>query len=244
MSEKITLDDLGKLVKIRVLTKAFLLCVAEQQNFETDSWWRGSCDRHRKSKSYKQDMIAGTYGVKNLASLFETLDPNNYVAEITSFLVLHALEYKIVKTKEEIDALLNERSFRGVCVIAAGVKIYKTYDVLTRELGPEWEPTSTNTVAWFYETKQLLPVEDVENFNDVEAGDMIVFGKTQALVVSVKVLARRKFYNTCSWTNKRIMVLSGDSRGRQARLIANRPFRIIKSFQDSSSSSSSDSDSK
>lgn len=228
MTEKITLDDLGKLVKIKVLTKAFLLCVPEQERFETDSWWRGSCDRHRKSKSYKQDMIAGTYGVQNLSYLFSTLDPNTYVAEITSFLVIHALEYKIVKTQEEIEALLNERSFRGVYIVGAGVKIYKTYNVITKELGQEWEPTATNTVAWFYEVKQIIPVEDVENFNRVEAGDMIVFGKTQALVVTVKNLTRRKFYNTCSWTNKRIMVLSGGSHGRQARLVLSRPFKIIK----------------
>jgi len=240
MSEKITLDDLGKLVKVKVLTKAFLLCIAEQQNFETDSWWRGSCDRHRKSKSYKQDMIAGTYGVKSLASLFATLNVNSYVAEITSFLVLHALEYKIVKTKEEITALLSERSFRGVCVVAAGIKIYKSYDLFTKDLGPVWEPTSGNNVVWFFEIKHLMPIEDVENFNKVEPGDMLVFEKTQALVVAVKTLARRKFYNTCSWTDKRIMVLSGGSRGRQTRLITNRTFSIIKNNQDSSSSSSSD----
>lgn len=224
MSKKIDLNDYGRLVKLKVLTEAFLLCNPEK-NVEPHNWWSQVCRLSFNSKSYKKDMLIGLYG-ERLDKLFSGLDVNAYVGVISSFLVFHAGKYQIITTAEEAQRVMSLHS-RRLSVRAVGIKIHKSYDRETRELGPAWEMTDRSSVVWYYKLKHVIPVEDVEQYNKVEVGDMLVFKKTQALVTKVKRVSRQKFYSTCSWTDKKITVLSG-KQGKQVRLITSRPYEIIK----------------
>ena len=222
MSKKITLKDFGRLVKPKVLTEAFLLCGGG--NIDIDKWWRRVNQLSRSSKTYKKVTIEGTFGEK-IDPLFQSLQVNDYVAVINSFIVFHNFSYSHITTQTEVNRLLQEK--RRVYVIAAGVTIHKTYNIETHALGEVWQPTNNQSICWIYNLGHLIPIEDVELYNSVETGDLLMFDKSQAVVTKVKTLKRRKFYDTCSWTNKKITVLNG-SAGRQVRLITSRSYKIIK----------------
>ena len=72
MSNKITLEDFGKLVKPKVLVEAFLLC---NKDVDAGDWWKKVIVLNANSKSYKRDTIESTYGV-SINSLFNELDIN------------------------------------------------------------------------------------------------------------------------------------------------------------------------
>ena len=225
MSKKIDLNDFGRLVKPRILTEAFLLCNFD--HIDLHNWWKQVLVLDMFSKSYKKDTIVSNYGLK-LNELFEGLDIENYVASIISFIVLHDGKYKLVSTTQEAEILFSMR--KKFYIRAVGIEIFKKYNRDTKEVYEPWESTQKTNITWFYKLKHIIPVEIVEQHNDVETGDLIIFSKTQALVTNVKVLKRTKFYSTCSWTKKKITVLSGN-KAYQVRLDINRPFEIIKPQQ-------------
>lgn len=222
MSKNITLNDFGKLVKPKVLTEAFLLC--DGGHIDIDKWWRHSNLLYRSSKSHKKSTIEGTFGVR-ADPLFQSLNINEFVGVINSFVVFHDSSFKLVSSENEAKTL--QQTKKRTFVIAAGVTFYKNYNKETKALGEVWEYSSSSNIVWLYTPKLLIPIESVELFNSVEAGDMIVFQKSQAIVISVKTLKRQKFYETCSWTNKKITVLNG-SHGKKARLVTERPYKVIK----------------
>lgn len=222
MKKKISLNDLGRAVKPRILTEAFLLYNFD--HIDLHSWWQQVRILERFSKSYKKDTIVSTYG-KKLDLLFSDLMIENYIAIIKSFIVFHEGKYKLISTKEEVEQIKNQKNkyFIG----AAGIEIYKTYDMETKEGLEPWPPTKENNITWFYKISHLIPIEDIEKYNTVIAGDLIVFSKTQGLVTTVKKLKRNKFYSTCSWTNKKITILGGN-KALKIRLGINRQFDVIK----------------
>lgn len=223
MSNKITLNDFGRLVKPKILTEVFLL---HNQDVDPNNWWHQVLRLNATSKSYKKDMIAGTYG-DTLEKLFSTLEIDKYVGVISSFIVFHSGKYKFVNSIEESKRLQSQKG-KHYSIRAIGITIHKEYDPTTHKLGDVWDMMFSNQpIKWYYKPKHLIPIEDVEQFNNVQVGDMIVFKKTQALVINVKELSRLKFYSNCSWTKKSITVLSGNQ-ARQVRLITNRPYQVIK----------------
>lgn len=224
MSNKLTLEDIGKLVKPKILVEAYLLCNKE---VDIGDWWKKVLALNASSISYKRDTIESIYG-RSLDKLFSNLDVEKYAAVITSFVVFHQSRYQSVSTKQEIERILKTKKHYSIRAI--GVKLYHSYDSKTKAVDEAWEPTAIPTIQWFYQPKHLINIEEVEAYESVGIGDMLAFKKTQALVTKVKVLKRKKFWATCSWTRKKITVLNG-SNGNQVRLNVNRLFEVIKSKQ-------------
>lgn len=222
MDRKIGLADFGRLVKPQTLTEAFLHFSLE--NVEPYEWWVQVSGLHCSSKTYKKDMITSTYG-KPLAALFSDLELDSYVGVICSFLVLQSGDCHFVYNARMADRILAKK--HRWSIRAVGIRFHKSYDVATKNPGQLWEPTNNASVAWYYKPKHLIPLEDVEQFNKVEPGDMIVFKTTQALVIRVQTVQRHRFWKCCSWSSKKITVLSGGA-GHQVRLSTNRPYEVIK----------------
>jgi len=219
MSSKITLQDLGKLVKPKILVEAYLLCNKE---VDAGDWWKKVLALNASSLSYKCDTIESTYGT-SLKQLFSNIDINTYVGVVSSFVVFHQGKYTFVGSKQEAEKILHTN--KRYVVRAVGIKFYHTKDLTV-----PWEPTEVPTIKWFYQPNHLIDLEAVEVYENIYVGDMLVFKKTQALVTSIKVLNRKKFWATCSWTKKKIIILNG-STGNQMRLNTNRPYTILKGKQ-------------
>lgn len=224
MSNKITLEDFGKLVKPKVLVEAFLLC---NKDVDAGDWWKKVIVLNANSKSYKRDTIESTYGV-SINSLFSELDINTYIATVNSFVVFHQGRYQFVYNAEQAKKIIASK--RRYSIRAVGVAIHHSYDVATKALGDIWQATDIPTIQWFYHPKHLIDAEIVEAYESVGVGDMLVFKKTQALVTKIKILKRNKFWITCSWTRKKITMLNG-STGHQVRLNTSRAFTVLKSKQ-------------
>jgi hypothetical protein len=222
MSNKITLEDFGKLVKPKVLVEAFLLC---NKDVDAGDWWKKVIVLNANSKSYKRDTIESTYGV-SINSLFNELDINTYIATVNSFVVFHQGRYQFVYNAEQAKKIIASK--RRYSIRAVGVAIYHSYDLATKALGDIWQATDISTIKWFYHPKHLIDAEIVEAYESVGVGDMLVFKKTQALVTKIKILKRNKFWITCSWTRKKITMLNG-STGHQVRLNTSRTFTVLKS---------------
>lgn len=224
MSNKITLEDFGKLVKPKVLVEAFLLC---NKDVDAGDWWKKVIVLNANSKSYKRDTIESIYGV-SINSLFSELDINTYIATVNSFVVFHQGRYQFVYNAEQAKKIIASK--RRYSIKAVGVAIHHSYDVATKALGDIWQATDIPTIQWFYHPKHLIDAEIVEAYESVGVGDMLVFKKTQALVTKIKILKRNKFWITCSWTRKKITMLNG-STGHQVRLNTSRAFTVLKSKQ-------------
>lgn len=217
MINKLTLNDFGKLVKPKVLIEAFLLCNKE---VDAGDWWRKVITLSLNSLSYKRDTIESTYGT-SLNSLFANLDITTYVGVITSFVVFHQGKYMFVNNKQQADIITHSK--KRYSIRAVGVMLYHT-----KSLTDPWEPTAISTIQWFYSPHHLIDNDFVELYESICVGDMLVFKKTQALVTNIKVLKRKKYWSTCSWTRKKITMLNGTT-GNQMRLSTNRAFSILKS---------------
>lgn len=220
MSKKITLLDFGRLVKPRNISEAFLLCNPDK--VDPHGWYYHHL-RLGNNKIYKQDLIVGIYGMR-LEKLFENLNINSYVGAISSFLVFHERKYKFITSIAQAQQVLN--SNKSWSIRAIGIKFYKTYNKDTKTVGETWEHENS-TISWFYRNKKIIPIEEVEKFNTIELGDMIAFKKTQAIVVGVDDKRPKRWWVNCSWTTKKVTILSG-SKGRKIKLLTNRPFEVIK----------------
>lgn len=227
MTKKIGLDDIGRLIKPRLLTEAFLLCNFDDGQLDVHGWWRQVIRHTAFSKNWKKDVISSTYG-KRLDQLFKGLDINGYVGVITGFIVFCEGRNQLVTSVEQAQMLKAVRGKKSVR--AALVRFHTSYNPETKELGPVWEPTSTKTISWVFKLKHLIPLEEVEKFNKIQVGDLIMFTKSTALVVEVRQYHRRKFYSVCSWTDKKVITLSG-GKGTQFRLNTNRPYTVTTKQQ-------------
>jgi hypothetical protein len=221
MARRITLNDFGRLIKPKILTEAFILC--NQDKVDPYNWWYHSLHFNQLYPSYKRDMLISIYG-ERLEKLFANLPLNSYVAEINSFLVFFQRKYQFVTNPAQAQQIM--QSGKKWSIRAVGVKLYKSYDSSNKTVKDVWEYDS-QTISWYFRLHHILPIEEVELYNSIEVGDMVFFKKTQAFVTTVKNINRRKWWNKCSWTDKRITVLSG-SLGRQFKLNTNRPYQIIK----------------
>ena len=218
---KFALTDLGKLVKPKVLIKAFLLC--KHEHFDVDKWWRKSKLNHNASRTYKRDMISGTFGME-LSEIFEELSLENYIAQITSFVVFHNRNYKLVKNENDIN---NLQTGQRITICAVGVNIYKSYDPTTKELGELWNLSAEKHISWFFVPHQLIPLELIEQYNSAEVGDLVLYKKSHGVVSSVKRMSRLRYYSVCSWTGKQVMVISGQE-AKETNLSVDRPYTLIK----------------
>lgn len=221
MGKKFALTDFDRLVKPKILLRAYLMF--KHESFDVDSWWREVKKLNRASKNYKRDTIHGTYG-RSLLELFSELDIDQYVAKIDSFIVLHYGSYKLVKNLEQIAGI---RTGHRTTIVAVGIKIYKSYDWDNNVFGEPWGPTNEQHISWFFTPNQLIPMELVRQYESATVGDLVMYRKSHGVVNHIKTMRRKHFYATCSWTNKQVMVLSGQD-AEPTKLSVERPYKLIK----------------
>jgi hypothetical protein len=224
---KFAITDFGRIVKPKVLLTAHMMC--KHESFDVDRWWRQARINHDASPHYKRDIISGTYGMKP-QELFSDLPLKTYIGQIVSFLVLHRGSYKLVSSLDDIAHL---RTGNRITICAIGVKFYLSYDSVTKTLGEPWKPTAEEHLHWFFTPKQLIPFELVEQYNTAEVGDLVVYTKSHGMVASVTTVKRRRFYAVCSWTDKKITVVSGQSL-KYYKLSVERPYYLVKKKEENS----------
>ena len=223
---KFAVTDFGRIVKPKVLLSAFIMC--KHETFDVDRWWRQARINHEASPHYKRDIISGTYGMKP-QELFADLHLRTYVAKIVSFLVLHRGVYRLICSLDDLSQL---KTGNRITVCAVGVRFYTSYDPVTKKLGELWSPSSEDHLGWFFTPKQLVAFELVEQYNSAEVGDLVVYTKSHGMVTSVTSVRRRKFYAVCSWTDKKVMILSGQG-AKLRKLSVERPYYLVKKTEDS-----------
>ena len=224
MGNKFTLTDFGKLVKPKILLRAFLMF--KHDSFDVESWWREVKKLHNASKNYKRDTIHGTYG-RSLADLFSDLEINQYIGRIESFIVFHYGSYKLVKNLEQVEGI---KTGHRITIVAVGIKIYKSYDDVSKKFGEPWGPTNQEHIDWFFAPNQLIPFELIKQYETANVGDLVMYRKSHGVVHQVKKLSRKQFYATCSWTDKKIMVLSGQN-ANPTKLSVERPYVLVKGWK-------------
>lgn len=228
-------NTFGKLVKLRVLTEAFVYNKPQDAEVDFDEWWKRVMKLSSHSKSYKKDAIVGTYG-KSLDEMFGSLSVDSYVAQITSLVVFAGGKYVHLATKQEIDQYESKR--RRIRIMAFGVKIFAD-----RTASTPWR--ETGSAVWLYRPNQIIDLEIVDRYNTVKPGDMLKFRCSEhgALVVQSNVVNRRKFYGSTSWTRKSVIVLSC-STGKKYKLPPDKWFQLssLPSKSDDGSPSTSSSD--
>jgi hypothetical protein len=219
---KFSIKDFGRVVKPKILLRAFILC--KHQDFDPDSWWRKTKENNRVSRTFKKDMISGTYGM-DFKKLFQNLQQNSFVCQITSFLIFHRGSYKLVSSPEETVSL-NLKNKIVIC--AVGVKFFNSYNSNTKEPEYPWKFTEQDNILWLFQPKQLIPIELIEQYENAEVGDLIVYSKSNGLVSKVTKLKNKKsWWAVSNWTNKQVIVISGQS-AKPHKLSVERPYKFIK----------------
>mgnify|MGYP003351186812 CR=1 FL=1 len=179
---KFSIKDFGKVAKPKILLRAFILY--KHQDFDADSWWRKAKENNRLSRTFKKDMISGTYGME-FKKLFQNLDQNNFVCQINSFLIFHRGTYKLICSLEEA----NNLDFKNKIVICGiGVKFFNSYNSATKQLENPWKITEQDNIIWLFPPKQLIPIELVEQYENAEVGDLVVYSKSHGLVSKITKL--------------------------------------------------------
>lgn len=216
------------------MLRALLMC--KHDHFDLDSWWRKSKENVRMSKTFKRDMISGTYGMR-FDKLFKDLNQEEYIGKITSFIVLHAGEYKLINSKEELEQL---QSGYRITIQAIGVHFFLNYNKETRQVGEPWKITQQESILWFFSPKQLVRFDSIAQYEQAEVGDLVMYKRSHGLVSKIRTLPKKRWWASSSWSRKQVMVISGQDAHAQ-KLSIERPYKLIKSssFNQSSPSSSS-----
>jgi hypothetical protein len=219
---KFTIKDFGKIVKPKILLEAFIL--HKHRNFDADSWWRRAKENNRLSKTFKKDMISGTYGME-FKKLFETLPQQSFVCQINSFLIFYKGSYNFISSEEEINALSSKSK---VIICAIGVKFFNSYNSADKTLGEPWKLTDQDNILWLFNPKQLIPIELVEQYENAVEGDLIVYSKSHGLVSKVsKLKPKKNWWSVSNWATKQVIILSGQN-AQPHKLSVDRPYKFIK----------------
>lgn len=219
---KFSIKDFGKVVKPKILLRAFILC--KHQDFDADSWWRKVKANNRVSSTYKRDMISGTYGM-DFKKLFQNLSQNNFVCQINSFLIFYKGTYKLISSQEDLISL---NSKNKIVICAIGVKFYNKYNSTTKEVEDPWKFTEQDNILWLFSPKQLIPVELVEQYENAEIGDLVVYSKSHGVVSKITISKPKKsWWAISNWTNKQVIVISGQN-AQPNKLSVERPYDLIK----------------
>lgn len=244
---RVTPVDIGVLVRPRVLTHVYLYASATTPtSIEIDGWWK-TMRSYRFLTSIRRDQITNTYK-KPVDKVFQELKVGNtfsqletsYTGQITHLIVKVGQNYFLIDSIEAGSKLLQTYQKRygtrtRVKVCAVGVRFFKgaKRDPDTDSLIPidPWEGIAADEKEempvrlWFYEPKHLVRLEDIIRFESVEVGDLIFFQKSQGVVVNVRELNKPRFFKTCSWCSRTIVVMVANG---LIRFLPDRKFQIHK----------------
>lgn len=218
---KFTIKDFGKIVRPKTLLEAYILC--KHENFDADSWWHKVRTNTILSRTFKKDMISGTYGM-DFRKLFATLFRDTFVCQINSFIVFHRGIYKLVTSPEEVEPL-NDNSRIVVC--AVGVKFFNQFDPKTNTTSNPWKITEDKQILWFFRPKNLISIDIVQQYENAEVGDLVIYTKTHGLISKITYSKIKAWWAKTSWTRKKVTVLSGQN-SKPHKLSIDRPYELVK----------------
>lgn len=218
---KFTIKDFGKIVKPKILIDAFILC--KHENIDTDSWWRRIRKNASLSRTFKRDMIIGTYGME-FKELFSGLERDNFVCRINSFIVFHRGVYKLVENKEEIDKI-NDKCKIIICAI--GVKFFNKFDKTSKETFEPWKITEDKQIIWMFSPRNLIPIENVHQYESAEMGDLVLYTKSHGFISKISNNRINSWWAKSSWTQKKVTVISGQN-SKPHKLSIERPYKLIR----------------
>jgi len=158
---------------------------------------------------------------------------NCYVGQITSLII--SIGYKnfiIVKENNYDEAFEKYKKYYGNRtfldnVYYVGLKYFQGLELNkdTNKLIPinPWHETMKTEYGWFYKQYDLLPMETIIQYENVQMGDLLWFKYTNGLALNVKTLNKQRFYMANSWTCKNISILN--NKGKIQKIPANRIFK-------------------
>jgi hypothetical protein len=229
-------ESLGTLVRPRMLAKGKMIPLKEVEHFVD----------HLSSPNFNEELASLKLPSEELASLFASQDVLNkfkglslgdttidtttaYVAEITHFLIRENGGNYLVNKKTLPEAIKRRKERHGprakLYIHSLGVKLYKGFEVLKggkfRPVDP-WQPEGAKEeVILFFSQYDCIPMEQIVHYEACLPGDLILFSKSNGLVVQKKKLNKPKFQVTSSWTCYSLTLLNNSS---FARFVPNRKF--------------------
>jgi len=244
-----SLQDLGKLVRPRVLSDVFLFSTkTDTQQTSFDTWWKNVRHQFLYLSNKQKNVLCETYQT-NLNNLFSSLSlgdltqdsllQSSYVACIDSFIVRSGKNYHIIDSKEKAEIFESKikkqfGSKTHIKIVALGLRFYKGIEKVIGDDGrisykpiEAWETTeNTNHHRWFYNEQHVLPIETIMDFEKAVPGSLVFFKQTKGMVIQYSVLRKPNFFNTSSWTNKSIKLLGGSGRSI-IRFLPNKTFKLV-----------------
>lgn len=232
-SVKITANSFGALVRPRIMSYARILprldAVVEQDRWNIasliDAPFYGEKEVNHYKKPY-EDLFA------ELVIGDTTKDLSNcYVAVITSFITSINHRHYILVDKNNVTDILEKLRKRygkreSIPVHYVGVKFYKG---LQRNPEGVLEPINPWSVTagehtWFYRPWDLLDMETIVQYENLKLGNLVLFKRSQGIVLKSKTIQKKKFYKTNSWSCKSNTVLLGNGK-TFLRFLPNKTFK-------------------
>ncbi len=229
-------SDLGLLVRPRTITR--LLVWKKEDNL--DEWWKQSIFFFRWRVFERKNQLAFYYR-KSLEDLFQDLslgkpsiDPgSSYVCKVVSFVILHKGSLCYLDTQEKADLFENEAKKRFgqnafMSIVAVGLKFYKNIKIENNVhvAGDPWEPTERDDLVWFYSPKDIIPLENVIEYESISPGDYISLRKVEGIAIFNKDLTKPKFYAANSCVSNTVSILSNKT--SFVRITPDKKFKVTK----------------
>jgi hypothetical protein len=234
---KVTANSFGTLVRPRIMSYARILprldAVSEQDKWNLNSLVDAPHYGEKEINLYKTpyedlftELVIGDTS-KDLS--------NCYVGVITSFITSINYKHYILVDKSNVNEIMEKLRKRygrreSIPVHHVGVKFYKG---LQRNPNGEliainpWRVTKENH-TWFYRPWDLIPMETIIRYENLVPGDLVLFKRSQGIVVKAKNINKKKFYKTNSWSSRSVTVLLGNGK-TFLRFLPNKNFKGRKS---------------
>jgi hypothetical protein len=160
------------------------------------------------------------------------LDPGgSYVAEITHFLIRENNKNYLVNKKTLPQAIKRRKELFGprakLYIHSLGVKLYRGFERskngTLKPIHPWTPPGCQDEVVLFFSEHDCIPLEQIVQYESCKPGNLVLFAKSNGLVIKKKRLNKPRFHSTNSWTSYAISILSNQS---IMRFVPNRKFVI------------------
>lgn len=238
-------ETLGLLVRPRILASAKVM-VSNNKNISPHSLIALKPVFHGTNPHLEPERLFG----KSLNSLFsdvklgDTTNRNlkSYTAKVVSYLVRIGSTHIVVDSTNIQETLMKARKRYGnrtnLKIILVGVQFFCSFQEKNGVL-ESLEPLTIKTTdgfntIWFYKPWELVPLTEVVKYESVRCGDLVMFQKTNGLVIKKKCLNKPKFFLTSSWSCYSITLLNHAGDG-YTRFLPDRRFTIRRKDEDENS---------
>lgn len=229
-------ETLGLLVRPRILTSAKVLPLNSKQ--PPPYSLLAIKPRFHDSSVYIEPEILFGKSLNDIFSSFSLGDTTNkqsksYTAKVTAYLVKIGSTSVIVDSSNIQETLIRVRKRYGVRtnfkILSVGVVFFDSFQEREGKLEPlDPRPIKTKDgedTIWFYKPWELVPLTEIIKYESVACGDLVMFQKTNGLVIKKKTLNKPKFYMTSSWSCYSITLLNHAGDGF-TRFLPDRKFVI------------------